>query len=470
MVTVTRERRAQIQREAQLIRARCQQAGHPVERTVTALRTALPEVTAVEGWRLALGWSRAQTVRQVAQAYRDDGLRPPGLSEAMLCRYEHDQDDPGPEYKVMIARAYGARLEQLGWTTRCFACNTSCATPDTHYGQPGGDGPTTTGAAMTTASGMPAIRESLQLSLLDTPGGTPAVTALARAAVEHYALNYSKHPPALLLDEVRGSRRLLAGAVSVCTDEQVGSELRVQIGWLSALLGNLCHHLADETGARTHLTLAVDIGERTGVPALTGWASGALAMVANSRQDWRHALDHAAHGLAHAPQGLRRAQLLGWAQLPALAGAGDADQVDAVLAEADQILETAAEMPGRFGYDLAEHRLNAAEANLTLRRFDRAARIAHESIAAKAENTPGWAAASLVLALAEAHDGPDTAALRALDVLDRIPAARLRATARSRLARLEHQLRTVSAPPVLDLRERLRLLPAPIGEDGTATA
>ena len=214
----------------------------------------------------------------------------------------------------------------------------------------------------------------------------------------------------------------------------------------------------------------MDIGERTGVPALTGWASGALAMVANSRQDWQHALDHAAHGLAHAPQGLRRAQLLGWAQLPALAGAGDADQVDAVLAEADQILETAAEMPGRFGYDLAEHRLNAAEANLTLRRFDRAARIAHESIAAKAENTPGWAAASLVLALAEAHDGPDTAALRALDVLDRIPAARLRATARSRLARLEHQLRTVSAPPVLDLRERLRLLPAPIGEDGTATA
>ncbi|MEZ0093021.1 hypothetical protein [Streptacidiphilus sp. EB129] len=271
-------------------------------------------------------------------------------------------------------------------------------------------------------------------------------------------------------DEVRGCRLLLTDAISGSSDGSLGTELRRQVGWLSALLGNLAHHLADDTGARTHLTLAVDLGERTGEPTLAAWASGALAMVATARQDWRHALAHAEHGLGHAPDGLRRAQLMGWAQLPALAGLGDAHQVDTVLEEADRILESAGEMPGRFGYDLAEHRLHAAEANLTLRRYDRAARIAEESIAAKAPETPGWAAATLVLALAEAQDQPADAALRALDVLDRIPAARLRATARSRLARLNAKLAGTDATAVRDLAQRLRVLPAPIGEDGRATA
>lgn len=470
MAMVSRARRAQIQREAHLVRARCQRDGYPLERTVTAIRSALPEVTAMEAWRLALGWSRAQTIRQVAAEYRADGLRPPGLSEAMLCRYEHGQEDPGPEYKMMIARAYGARVDQLGLATRCLWCTTSCATPVLHYGRTHGDRATSTGVGMTTASGMPAVRESLHLVLLEAPGGSPAVAALAQAAVEHYALNYSKHPPAVLLDEVRGSRQLLAAALAAGTDERIGVELRRQIGWLSALLGNLSHHLADDSGARTHLTLAVDLGERTGDADLAGWASGALAMVATARRDWHHALGHARYGLSHAPGGLRRAQLLGWAQLPALAGLGDVDQVDAVLVEADRILETAGEMPGRFGYDLAEHRLHAAEAHLTLERYDRAAEVARESAAAAPQDTPGWAAATLVLALAEAPVMPGDAALRALDVLDRIPPARLRATARARLARLDRRLADTDHAAVRDLVERIRLLPAPIGVDGSATA
>ncbi|WP_042382705.1 hypothetical protein [Streptacidiphilus melanogenes] len=251
--------------------------------------------------------------------------------------------------------------------------------------------------------------------------------------------------------------------------QEIGQGLRRQIGWLSALLGNLAHHLADSSGARTHLTLAVDLGTRIDEPHLAAWASGALAMVAAFEQDYARALDHAHAGLERAPQGLRRAQLLGWAQLPALAGLGDADMVDEVLAEADAILETATEMPGRFGYDLAEHRLHAAEANLTLRRYDRAARIAEASIAAKTPYSPGWAAATLVLALAESSARPDEAARRALDILDRIPAARLRATSRSRLARLDRILAGVEAAPVRDLAERVRALPPPITEDGTAT-
>ncbi|WP_226962776.1 hypothetical protein [Streptomyces sp. C8S0] len=78
------------------------------------LRAALPELTALEAWRLALGWSRAQAIREVARVYLEDDLLPPALSQALLCRYEHGQAQPGDEYRIMISRAYGARPDQLG--------------------------------------------------------------------------------------------------------------------------------------------------------------------------------------------------------------------------------------------------------------------------------------------------------------------------------------------------------------------
>src|SRR5581483_3504059 len=110
VATVTRERRARIQAEAASIRRRCQRQRHTIERTVLAIRTALPEVTALEAWRLALGWSRREAIGAVAAQYEAEGLRPPGLSESMLCRWEHHGPElPGAEYRVMLCRAYGAR-------------------------------------------------------------------------------------------------------------------------------------------------------------------------------------------------------------------------------------------------------------------------------------------------------------------------------------------------------------------------
>ncbi|MEW1724677.1 Twin-arginine translocation pathway signal [Streptomyces sp. NPDC093109] len=465
---VTRGRRAEIQREASRIRAQCQRDGHTQERIVTTLRTALPELTALEAWRLALGWSRPQAIREVAAVYRADGLLPPGLTPATLCRYEHGQEEPGDEYRLMISRAYGARPDQLALETRCLWCSTCASPPPLHYGQHQREETITDREApMTTASGLPAIRESVQWAVLDAPGASPAVVALAEAAVEHYALNYSKHPPAVLLEEVRGTRNLLSTAVATA-DRETAQGLRRQVGWLSALLGNLAYHLDDRAGARTHLTLAGALGESTQEPALTAWTSGALAMVATARKDWNHARGHAEYGLQHAPEGLRRAQLLGWALLPTLAALKRAPEADDVVSESDEIMRSATELPGRFGYDRAEHRLHVAEAHLTLERYDRAADVAHESIAAAPAHTPGWVAATLVLALAEARDAPDQAAGRALDVLDLIPPARLRATARTRLARLEHLLNTTTAGPGAALAERLRALPAPIRTDGTA--
>ncbi|GAA3388827.1 hypothetical protein GCM10017752_10820 [Streptomyces roseoviridis] len=468
MGKVTRERRAEIQREATRLRAQSQRDGNTQERTVTVLRAALPELTALEAWRLALGWSRAQAIREVAEVYVADGLLPPNLSQALLCRYEHGQAQPGDEYRIMISRAYGARPDQLGLETRHLWCSTCAAPLPLHYGQrQREDSSIDRKESMTTASGLPAIRESVQWAVLDAPEGSASLVALAEAAVEHYALNYSKHPPSTLHDEVRATRNLLSTVVAAA-DRETARGLRRQVGWLSALLGNLAYHLDDRAGARAHLTLAGAIGQSTGEAALTAWSSGALAMVATARRDWEHARGHAEHGLQHAPAGLRRAQLLGWALLPTLAALGHASRADDVVSESDEIMRSADELPGRFGYDRAEHRLHVAEAHLTLERYDRAADVARTSIAAAPEHTPGWVAATLVLALAEARDAPDEAAGRALNVLDLIPPARLRATARTRLARLTQLLDPAASGAGAELAERLRALPAPIRTDGTA--
>ncbi len=432
------------------------------------LRAAIPELTALEAWRLALGWSRAQAIREIAQVYLEDDLLPPALPQALLCRYEHEQAQPGEEYRIMISRAYGARPDQLGLATTHLWCSTCAAPPPVDYGRRQREEQgINRKASMTTESGLPAIRESVQWAVLDAPDGSPLLVALAEAAVEHYALNYSRHPPATLHDEVRATRNLLS-TVAPAANRDTARGLRRQVGWLSALLGNLAYHLDDRAGARAHLTLAGAIGESTGESALTAWSSGALAMVATARKDWEHARGHAEHGLQHAPEGLRRAQLLGWALLPTLAALGHASRADEVVGESDEIMQSAVELPGRFGYDRAEHRLHVAEAHLTLERYDRAAEVARTSIAAAPEHTPGWVAATLVLALAEARDTPDQAVDHALRVLDLIPPARLRATARTRLARLVRLLDPAMSGAGAELAERLRVLSAPIRVDGTA--
>ncbi|MBG0825760.1 helix-turn-helix transcriptional regulator [Planomonospora sp. ID91781] len=439
-----------------------QRASHATERVVTELRTALPELTALEAWRLALGWSRAQAVDQVAKEYVADGLHPPGLSPAQLCRWEHGSERPGREYATMLARAYGAQLGQLGLARHC-----TC-------GRGGGYGrheiqPLLPGVElMTTASGLPAIRHSLCLALLADPYGGPTVVELAEAAVEHYALNYSKHPPAVLFDEVHAARGMLVDALATPADPAVGVGLRRTAGWMSALLGNLAHHLGDHTGARAHLSVAASFGEHTGDARLTGWALGAHSMVARARGNLTAALGHAEAGLQHAAGPLARAQLLAWAMLPTLAQLGRATEAEQALAEATTALEAdpAGGAPGRFGFDAAELALHEAEALLALGWPGRAAARAEASAGVCVPDTPGWAAATLVLAQTEATGQPGDAAARALSVLERVPADRLRSTARARLTALSTALEGTDTGSVRDLQERVRTLPPPIDVHG----
>lgn len=466
MAVVTRSRRAAIQREAAQIRRDGQRRGQRTQRIAATIRRELPEVSALEAWRLALGWSRAEAIEQIARCYRADGLHPPGPTESMLCRWEHDPRDwPGPEYAVMIARAYGATLQDLDLTRHPAVCTLTQAAA-VRYGRPDRAAPPPTwGEPMTTAAGLPAVRESLHLAMLADPGAGPDVLETAQAAVDHYALGYSKHPPHVLFGEVRAVRELLAAPLA--DNSRDDAELHRILGWLSALLGNLAYHLDDHTGARVHLATAARLGDRVGDARLVAWSYGAQSMVARARHQPAAAVVFAERGRAAAPTPLARAQLLGWALLPSLAAQGRAEDAENARRAADEALATASgDEPGRFGYDFAEHQLHQAEAYLALGQPERAAPLAETSADACTTGTPGWAAATLLYARAEAVGQPADAAARALDVLERVPVNRLRATSRARLAALDEDLTGVHTGPVSDLRDRLRALPAPIDPHG----
>lgn len=474
MITVSRSRRAAIKKTATEIRARCLHSGHGVERTADEICAELPEVRSLEAWRLALGWARSRTIERVGALYRSRGLLPPGLSESMLCRWEHrSYERPSPEYVEALCTVYQARPEQLG-LGRTIDREPAKRERPSVYSAPGPEACVLPAresmVTMTTSAGLPAVRDSLHLALLADPAGSSAVVDLVEAAIEHYALGYSKHPPHVLFSEVHGARGLLMQALtsSSQTPERIEIELRRGVGWLSALLGNLAFHLGDPTGARVHLATAVTYGDRVGDVRLAAWAWGAQAMVARAAGQHSAALAHAERGAACVPSGLPRAQLHAWARLPSLAEMGREREADAALAEATRELEADAQgwAAGRFGYDAAEHTLHEADTQRALGRAERAMACAEKSLSATTAGTPGWAAAALVMAQAEAATQPSDAAQRAVEVLARVPAARLRSTSRARLAQLESALAASDAAGVADLRERVRALPPSIDAHG----
>ncbi|EPH45352.1 hypothetical protein STRAU_1617 [Streptomyces aurantiacus JA 4570] len=369
----------------------------------------------------------------------------------------------------MLCAVYGARPDQLAldrrrvpWDSVVIRYGRAHTATDDGHGPDGQES-----MRMTTDAGLPAVAESVRLALLESPEGGPLVVDLAEAVVEHFALNYSKHPPHALFVQVRDVRQLLTPVVK---SGHANTGVLRQVGWLSALLGNLAYHLDDVSGARVHLTAAAAYGAGAGERRLEAWASGAQSMVARSCGRITAAVEHAERGAAAAPEGLVRAQLHAWALLPALAAAGRGDDADHALATALNELEAAAraEAPGRFGFDAAELALHQADAFVVLGRTAAARTSAEASLAACAADTPSWAAASLTLAQAESTSAPQDAVQRAHDVLDRVPATRLRSTARTRLWHLNGMLTGVGGPVAGDLMERLRMLPASIDAHGQA--
>ncbi|WP_116247600.1 hypothetical protein [Nocardiopsis sp. FIRDI 009] len=264
--------------------------------------------------------------------------------------------------------------------------------------------------------------------------GTGAVD-LAERAVEFYAARYGGYPPRVLAAEVARCRSLLIDGSATSTDT------RRVVGWLSGLLGSLAHHTGDVPASLIHFGTAVRVGEDLGERRLAGWALGAQSMVTMSQGRHTEALELADQAAEFADDELRRAQITAWCRLRPLAALGDRPRLDEAIAEARRHMDAAdREEPGRFGFDRAEFHQHLAEA-LVGHDPAEAARHAGTSIRLKRVGSPGWAAATAILARAHAaaRDAGSAVAL-GMSVLEAVLAGSLRANTRSRLFRLVEDL------------------------------
>lgn len=412
-VKVTRATRAQLARDAARIRADQQRHGATVPAIAAQIARDLP-ITRLEAWRLAYGWSRPHVVEAIAQVYRSDGLAPPGLTTAMLCRWEHGHTRPGPDYVQALTRVYGVTPERLG--VPLPLCTPGwyghrIPQPRQEHHMPA-EYPELT-----------AVADSIALT---GPGGS--TPDLAARALEFYELRYSDYPPPALAAEVARCRSLLMGHHDIDT--------RRVLGWMSALLGNLAHHTGDPAGALIHLSAAARVGEQVGDRWLSGWALGAQSMVTLGQSRPVDALELAEQAAVFSDSSLRRAQTTAWCRLRALAALGDGEGVGRESREAQRYMDTAEEVPGRFGFDRAEFELHLGEARLG---HDPGVGAQHAEVSARLKRvgSPGWAAATVVLARAQAALGDAEAATElGMRVAEAVPTGDLRDTTKGRLRHL----------------------------------
>ncbi|MEV0830928.1 MULTISPECIES: helix-turn-helix transcriptional regulator [Streptosporangiaceae] len=360
MGQITRSRRAQIQREAIAIRMRGQRAGFPLERIVAALRGAFPEVLPLEAWRLALGWSRAQTVAQVADLYMADGLQPPGLSEAMLCRFEHGPDRPGPEYAVMLARVYGAHPDQLGLRTHTQRRRAAFPTPLTPVITVGEDeSDDEREDPMRRRTMIKAVGLSVPLQLLLNLEDALAVPVEVRRPEtlseiqQRLQAGRQQFDVGALAPLLGGLPTMLAAAAD--TAERVDTPA----GW--ALLAG-CHNLATDTlnkvGRKNTARITADRGvlyaQRSGDPVAVAASARAMGMML--RTGGRHAAATQVVGRAADTlevMGLRTAPQLGMylrlmcTSAYAQSQAGDRKEAFARLADAERAAERLAALTGK---------------------------------------------------------------------------------------------------------------------------
>jgi len=411
-VKVTRATRAQLARDAARIRADQQRHGAPAPAIAAQISRDLP-ITPLEAWRLAYGWSRPHVVEAITDLYRADGLAPPGLTTAMLCRWEHGHARPGPDYTHALAAVYGADPSRLG-----------VPPPARVPGWYGHRKPSRQEHRMPAEyPELTAVADSIALT---GPGaGTPD---LAQQALVFYEQRYSDYPPHVLAAEVARCRNLLLTHTDTTT--------RRALGWMSALLGNLAHHTGDPAGALIHLGTAARVGEQVGDRWLTGWALGAQSMVTLGQGRAVDAVELADQADRFADTPLRRAQIMAWCRLRGLAALGDTEGAGSVATAARRHMDTAEEKSGRFGFDRAECELHLAEAALG---YDPAGAASHASVSAglKRVGSAGWAAATVVLGRARAagRDGEEAAVL-GVQVLETVPAGGLRETTKVRLRHL----------------------------------
>ncbi|MFI6849291.1 helix-turn-helix domain-containing protein [Kitasatospora sp. NBC_00085] len=112
---VDRGSRRQAEQAARTIRLGGIRDGLPPSEIVMRILTALPNVHLLEAHRWAQGWSRSELSAHIDRVYEDDGLHPPHVSDAELCRWEHGQRRPSDERVDYLCRVYGTRPDRLGF-------------------------------------------------------------------------------------------------------------------------------------------------------------------------------------------------------------------------------------------------------------------------------------------------------------------------------------------------------------------
>jgi hypothetical protein len=464
MSKISRARRAQIQRKASQIRRHGQMAGWDPTRITGAILAELPEVSPLEGCRLAHGWSRPHVLTRVVGLYEQAGLRAPAINSSMLCRWEHGETQPGTEYRQALCRLYRVRPELLGLLPDC-ARGTSISRQALRgrHCSPKMIQDDLKNARDT----LGAVRESVQFAVeLEGPGGGPFSRDQLDGAIQYYAQHYGAFPPGELAAEIHKCRVLVRRMLGHDQPTTRRSELRLLGGWLSALLGNLALHSGDYAAAGFHLRIATQLGKNVGHNFLVGWTLAAQSMLARYRHCYPESLNLARQAVRHVNSPLRRAQLISWAEVPALAHLGCRGEAQDALVTAQRNMDSAPEQsqPGRFGFDRAEFELHMAEAQLVLGNTTAAAAHTYASLANAIFGRPGWVAATLTLAQSEAQRGqPDQAAERGLHVLESVSPSMMRETSRQRLIKLDDCLIGLAKPGTMiaDFHERIRYLPQP---------
>lgn len=112
---ISAQRRREIERQAGEIRLDCIRRGLVHEEIVDQILGAIPEVFPLEAWRFAHGWSRAEVAARLDMLYQADGLAPPEIDGAVLCRWEHGDRRPGDERIDYFCRLYRTRPDRLGF-------------------------------------------------------------------------------------------------------------------------------------------------------------------------------------------------------------------------------------------------------------------------------------------------------------------------------------------------------------------
>ena len=115
MARIERARRNQMASIATEVRHRGLGQGMTVDAIAERICEEVEGLLPLEAHRLARGWSRTEVSSRIDALYRQDGLAPPKISSAELCRWEHGHRRPNDERIEFLCRLYETRPDRLGF-------------------------------------------------------------------------------------------------------------------------------------------------------------------------------------------------------------------------------------------------------------------------------------------------------------------------------------------------------------------